>query len=245
VTQRKARQKTSLQRRVGLALPVRITSWDEKRKPHIELGCTYDVSNGGVRLGGLRNHLRVGDIVLLERGRNKIHCRVVWSGPQDGVAGQMGLQALETGRSLWEAELREAENSYELVAKTNLPGAGDGKRRAPRYEQDAQAEMARVSNNKWEEEEAPQFDGQLVNISHLGCQLRTSQTLVPGMRVRVVLNFQDFAVHVRGTVRHADLRQSTVGVEFSQIRRGDRRVLRYFLMGLAQSAEEKSATAGA
>jgi len=244
VNQHKTRHKISLQRRVGLALPVRITSWDEKRKPRVEMGCTYDVSNGGVRLGGLRNHLRVGDIVLLERGRNKMHCRVVWSGPQSGVDGQMGLQGLEAGRSLWEAELREAENSYELVGKNNLPGSGEGKRRAPRYEQEARADLARLSN-KWEDEETPQFDGQLVNISHLGCQLRTTQTLMPGTRVRVALNFQDFTVHVRGIVRHADMKNGTVGVEFSQIRRGDRRVLRYFLMGLAQSAEEKLVPAGA
>lgn len=240
MNQRTTRKITCLQRRVGLALPVRVTSWDEKRKPRVEMACTYDVSAGGVRLGGLRHKLRVGDIVLLERGRNKMHCRVVWAA-QSGVGGQMGLQGVELGKSFWEAELKDAESSFELVAKQNLYPV-DGKRRASRYEQEAAANVARLSA-KWEEEpDTPRVEGQLLNISMLGCQLRTSHLLVEGTKVRIVLNFEQFSIQVRGVVRHSDIKQAVVGIEFSQIRRGDRRLLQHFLMQL--SATEQVAAVG-
>src|SRR3977135_3385204 len=94
-------------KRVQLAIPLRVVTWDAQKRPQLDMACTLDVSLRGARLYGVRPALRVGEVVTVERGRNKFFCRVIWIGAADSEQkGQIGVQAVESGKSLWEMEVR-------------------------------------------------------------------------------------------------------------------------------------------
>src|SRR4030088_2430061 len=63
-------------KRVQLAIPLRVVTWDAQKRPQLDMACTLDVSLRGARLYGVRPTLRVGEVVTVERGRNKFFCRV-------------------------------------------------------------------------------------------------------------------------------------------------------------------------
>src|ERR1700690_1074175 len=122
-------------RRVHVALPVRITYWDKDKKPGLEMACTYDISSHGARISSLRCIKETGEIVAVERGRNKAFCRVVWIGePNSELKGQIGLQCVESERAMFEGELRDRGSPYQPILRdTTLrrgsPSADKGNRR--------------------------------------------------------------------------------------------------------------------
>ena len=67
-------------KRIQLALPIRVTYWDDTQKPCLEIACTYDISEHGARVTGLRCVKEAGEVIAIERGKNKAFCRVVWVG---------------------------------------------------------------------------------------------------------------------------------------------------------------------
>jgi len=62
---------------VHLALPVR-WSFVDRERGGAEAACTYDIHPRGARLVGGRD-VNVGDLLMVERGRNKAICQVVWA----------------------------------------------------------------------------------------------------------------------------------------------------------------------
>jgi hypothetical protein len=40
-------------KRIHVALPIRVTYWDNDKKPGLEMSCTYDISENGARIGNL------------------------------------------------------------------------------------------------------------------------------------------------------------------------------------------------
>lgn len=88
-------------KRVHVALPIRVTYWDSENRPRLEMACTYDISPHGARIMGLRGVKSVGEIVALERGRAKSFWRVVWIGEANSeVRGQVGLQCIEADKTM-------------------------------------------------------------------------------------------------------------------------------------------------
>ena len=51
--------------------------------------------------------VNVGDLVMVERGRNKAICQVMWAGdPASALRGQFTVQCVD-GRTPWDEELRQ------------------------------------------------------------------------------------------------------------------------------------------
>jgi hypothetical protein len=222
-------------KRIHLALPIRITYWDHENRPALELGCTYDISARGARVSGIRSIKKVGEIVAIERGRNKVFCRVAWIGePNSELRGQMGIESVELDRTLWDAELRDMEEIYDPIKielgtfRANSTGGGN-RRRLQRFEIEGLAELLNDGSNA---------QGGLINISELGCLVSTPKILEPGTELKLVLNVTDYELSVKGRVRHA-ARLGT-GIEFREIRKGDRQVLSFLLRKLAEQQMEKS-----
>jgi hypothetical protein len=69
---------------VHLALPVRWSRIGKDGRGTTEMACTYDIHPRGARLLSARE-VSVGDLVLVERGRNKTICQVVWAGASDSA----------------------------------------------------------------------------------------------------------------------------------------------------------------
>ena len=80
---------------VHLALPVRWTLMGKQGRNTQEIACTYDIHPQGARLVSSRD-LSVGDLVMMERGRNKAICQVVWSA--DPASPLRGLPAHPASR---------------------------------------------------------------------------------------------------------------------------------------------------
>ena len=228
-----------LDKRIHVALPVRVTYWDHENKPCLELACTYDISARGARVTGLRCVKREGDIIAVERGRNRAFCRVVWIGePNSELRGQVGLQCVESDRVMWEAELRDMEEVYDPIQREgglyrlNSTGGSQlgSRRRHPRFDIEGIAELLK------HEHTAPHAEAVLKDLSELGCRVAAKSLLVPGTDLKVVLNVANYDLAVRGRVRLAapDFR---MGIEFREIRKGDREILQFLLRKLAEKEQ--------
>jgi PilZ domain len=229
-----------LDRRIHVALPIRVTYWDEQARPHVEMACTYDISPHGARVMGLRGAKREGDIVAVERGRSKAFCRVVWIGPDDSeLSGQTGLQCIESEKNIWEAELRQMEEVYEPILRnssllSSVPVSAGGigsRRRTPRFPIEGLAQLLTINGSAT----AP-LEGPLRNIGEMGCLITTRSALMPGTKLKLVLNVASYDLALRGRVRHGTTDSGT-GIEFNEIRKGDRSILQHILRRLAEQQQ--------
>ena len=231
-----------LDKRIHVALPIRVTYWDHENKPGLELACTYDISASGARVTGLRCVKETGEIIAVERGRSKAYCRVVWIGePNSELCGQVGIQCVESDRIMWEAELRNMEEIYDpiqgevgLYRLNSSGGSHNGnRRRYPRFNIEGVAELLK------RDPVAHHVEAVLKDLSELGCLVTTRNVLVPGTDVKLVLNVANYDLAVRGRVRHATTMNFRAGIEFREIRKGDRQILQFLLRKLAEQEQER------
>lgn len=229
-----------IDKRIHVALPIRVTYWDGDNKPCLEMACTYDISSRGARVTGLRCVKGTGEILAVERGRNKAFCRVVWVGePNSELHGQIGIQCVESERMMWEAELRDMEEVYDPIRRdTVFPrsssnGVPNGnRRRHQRFDIEGLAELLKRGST------ATHSEGGLKNLSELGCLVTTKQALLPGTDLKLVLNVANYDLSVKGQVKHSALDMG-LGIEFREIRKGDRQILQFLLRKLSEQQEQQ------
>jgi hypothetical protein len=215
---------------IHLALPVRLTHMQNGGRGGQELACTYDIHPRGARLLSFRD-VKVGDMITVERGRHKSVCQVVWTAdPDSALRGQFTVEFMEGTRTPWEEELRQGEEHYlpilvdGLNQKSGIVPLRRGeknRRRKPRFQIEGQADVAEIGGKS-------RVEGRLEQISELGCLISASELLAPGTGLRLVLNMCDVSVALRGQVRCTNENRA-MGVEFEEIRQGDRPLLNYVL----------------
>lgn len=228
------------EKRIHVALPVRVTFFDDDTKPRLEMACTYDISAHGARVTGLRCVKEAGQILVVERGRSRAYCRVVWIGEASSpLHGQVGIQCVEAEKTLWAAELRDMEQIYDPVApNTNLQrlgapaGAANNRRRFERFATKGVAEILQKGPG------ATRLEGELKDVSEVGCLVSTNSLVLPGTDLKLVVKVANYDLSFKGQVKHAAV-DVGLGIEFREIRKGDRAVLQYLLRKLA--ADEKAA----
>jgi hypothetical protein len=221
-------------KRIHVALPIRVTYWDGESKPGLEMACTYDISEQGARVTGLRCVKGVGEIVAVERGRNKSFCRVVWIGEANSeLQGQIGIQSVESDRTLWETELRDMEEAYDpILIDGNLKRAGtfashERRRRRERYALEGLAELMKQGPN------GVHAKADLRNMSEIGCLVSSRHVVLPGTELKVALSVGDYELALKGQVRHGD-QNAGLGIEFREIRKGERQILQFLMRKLAE-----------
>ncbi len=236
-------------KRIHVALPIRITCWDAENRPRLQMACTFDISPHGARISGLRGIQEAGEIVAVERGKTRTYCRVAWIGEDNSeLRGQIGLECIESEKQMWEAELAQMQESYEplVIGQQSTPRSYTGpqmQRRTPRFPISGTAELLRLAS-----EQALGLEAPIKNIGRNGCLVGAQALLVPGTNLRLVLNVGGYDLTVKGEVRHAAV-NAGLGIEFLEIRKGDRPVLQYILRKLAKESpdigtEEAKAAAG-
>jgi hypothetical protein len=220
-------------KRIHAALPVRITCWDGEIKPVLEMACTYDISARGARVTGVRCVREIGEILAVERGRIKALCRVVWIGePNSEVQGQIGIECVESDRTLWEVELQDMEETYDpILLDGGLKRAGtfashERRRRRERYALEGFAELIK------QDAKGLHIKAALMNMSEIGCLVSTKDILLPGTELKLVLTVGDYEMALKGQVRHGD--QQGLGIEFHEIRKGERQILQFLMRKLAE-----------
>ena len=220
-------------KRVHVALPIRITYWDQDNKPGLEMACTYDISASGARISKLSAINKEGEIVAVERGRNKAYCRVVWVGDDKSkLHGQIGLQCVEPDRNIWEQELRDMDEVYEKVdakalpVKSYVPG---NRRRGERVEVEGKAEIVKSESIAFNNVQ----HAELKDLSEIGCLVKTKEVLLPGTDIKLILKVANYDLALKGKVKHSAL-DVGVGIEFAQVRKSDRQTLKFLLEKLKE-----------
>jgi len=229
------------EKRVHVAIPIRVSYWDGAVRSAQELACTYDIDMQGARVAGLRNVREVGEIVTVERGRNKALFRVSWIGnPESELRGQFGIECIEEDKVPWLAELQEMEEIYNPITQRSFkftsrlsPMAGANRRRAPRY---AAAGIADVFKNRG----CTPMRADIRNLSERGCLLDVPKPVLPGSEVHLNLPVLDCELTIQGQVRFTAHNLGS-GIEFRQIRQGDRPLLHLLLRQLAEHTRELDA----
>jgi PilZ domain len=221
---------------VHLALPVRWSPVGPEGRGMTEMACTYDIHPHGARLLSARP-LNIGDLVMVERGRNKAICQVVWAGhPASSLRGQFSVQCVE-GRTPWEDELRQMEEQYQpVILDGRPPGSARGfghsdanRRRRPRFFAEGDAEVI---------DGVQRVTGEVQQLSECGARIAATEMLRPGTNFRLMLNVLDVRVALKAQVKYL-VDNLGMGVEFQEIRRGDRPLLSYVLSKLrARKVEE-------
>ncbi len=224
---------------IHLALPVRLTHTANGGRGGLEMACTYDIHPRGARLLSCRD-VKVGDLITVERGRNKSVCQVVWTAdPDSALRGQFTVECVEGSRIPWEEELRQMEEQYMPVIpdgpNRKPPTAAFGRgeqngRRRPRFQVEGGADLAEIGGRS-------RVEGRLEQISEFGCLISAGDLLAPGTGLRLVLNMCDVSVALRGHVR-CTAQNRAMGVEFQEIRQGDRPLLDYVLNQLKKRPTE-------
>ncbi len=210
---------------VHLALPVRWSLVGQEGRGPAEMACTYDIHPHGARLVSVRE-VNVGDLVMVERGRNKTVCQVVWAADSASpLRGQFTVQCVE-GKTPWDEELRQMEEQYQPVILDGLQRRPAGfsrpetnRRRRPRFYVDGQAEVV---------DGVQRAEGQVQQISEYGARISASEILRPGTDFRLMLNVFEVSVTLKARVKYL-VNNLGMGVEFQEIRRGDRPLLSYVL----------------
>jgi hypothetical protein len=229
-----------IEKLIHLALPVRLTHMRDGERSAPEMVCTYDIHPRGARLRSSRD-VKVGDWIIIERGRTKTVCHVIWTAdPDSELQGQFTVQCVEGSKIPWEEELRQMEEQYLPVngAAAKKPPvaetfrlAGKNRRRWPRYPVQGSADFSEIGGRLTTE-------GRLEEISEYGCLVRTGNLITPGSGLRLVLSLCDLSVALRGQVRYATAATRAMGVAFESIRQGDRPLLDYVLERLKKPRAE-------
>jgi hypothetical protein len=216
-----------LEKLIHLALPVRLTHMSNGRV--LEMACTYDIHPRGARLLSA-SRVNVGDMLTIERGRHRCLCQVVWTAdPNSTLRGQFTVQTVDGGKVPWEEELRQMEEQYlpvdpekKLVRYESGHRRGDqNRRRKPRFAVEGGAEVAEIGGKTL-------LDGRLAQLSESGCIIAAPALLVPGTGLSMVLSVHDVTVALKGQVKYKTEKVG-MGVEFHEIRQGDRPLLNYVL----------------
>ena len=232
------REGAPVEKLIHLALPVRLTHMQNGGRSGPELACTYDIHPRGARLLSCRD-VKVGALVTVERGRHKSICQVVWTADAgSALRGQFTVECVDGGRTPWEEELRQMEEQYLPVIPAGSNGKpamnafvrGENRRRRPRFQVEGGANLAEIGGRS-------RVKGRLEQLSEYGCLVSAGDLLTPGAELRLVLNLCDVSVALRGQVRYTTEKRA-MGLEFHEIRQGDRPLLDYVLSRLKQPRTE-------
>jgi hypothetical protein len=146
---------------------------------------------------------------------------------------------MDGGRLPWEDELRQMQEQYlpvdsEGVLKalgSQRPKADGNRRRSPRFQVEGDADLAEIGGRSG-------LGGRLEQISEHGCLINACDLIAPGTGLKIVLNIYDVSLALKGNVKHAG-ENRMMGIEFHEIRQGDRPLLDYVLRQLKKPRREK------
>ncbi len=111
--------------RTKAVIPVRVKGKNSAGKPFEDLVHTLDVTPDGVRLGSVRQELKVLDEITIFYRKRRIQFRVIWTKKLEGTSEfQVGLEAVTQDREAWGlnfADYKRQLASQPAVAKLLMP----------------------------------------------------------------------------------------------------------------------------
>ncbi len=173
--------------RKAAAVPVRIFGTDREGKVFSENVSTIDISQHGVKLGGVRASLKLDEIVGLTCGKNKVHFRVKWVGaPGTTAEGTVGLLNLNPEKPLWDFHLPQTAIDSFVAQRTT------DRRRWPRVKCSVSVEL-RIPGK-------PVIWGKASDLSQGGCFIEMAIPLPRETKCNIALWLGETKLPLEGQV---------------------------------------------
>ena len=221
------------ERRIPIALPVRIWGVDADGITFLRSGWTLDVSRRGVRLDAVDWLHEAGKPIGIQHGKREKQFQVAWLGQSDTPRfGQAGLRGDAVDNHIWGAALpsetsRDPRQQAPPAASSGpLPllasaWTGDEKRQSMRH---------RGGGNVLVSLNGSRFPaaGFLLDISLSGCYVEMDTPMPEQSRVNLVISAMESEIRLQGIVRlwHNFM---GMGVEFTDVTPEVRTQLERFL----------------
>jgi hypothetical protein len=228
--------------RVEVSLDVKVWGLDLYGKPFVQHARTINATSVGARLIGI-DCVREGEVISLQHGELQSRCKVVWVGRDAAKARQIGIQCVDSGKTLFGASLPKPAKLS--AASTSATGARAGapppvarsimqdtpgtRRSQERFHCTGGVEMRR-------NEGAPPIFGNLSDISLTGCYVETVSSLPVGTELLFMLRMRDKVVRGRAQVKTSH-HAVGVGLVFQHMSKEDQQTLE-FLVGTLTGAQE-------
>src|SRR5437762_1438837 len=68
---------------------------------------TLDITSTGAKIGAVREYIQPGSVLLIQYGRNRAQCRLIWSRQVGPKEIQIGVEFLKNDPRFWKLELDE------------------------------------------------------------------------------------------------------------------------------------------
>lgn len=218
-----------LQPRVKGILPVRIWGADQEGKPFAEHVCTFDISNKGVSLAGVRTALSPGDTVGVQYHNRQARFRVAWVAPANvGSGNHVGLECLQPEKELWPVTMptEEPDPFVQSGRHREEPSPQASRRAHTRFPVSGKVYVKKQGSG----------DGQwakLSDISLTGCYLQTRQPLDVGRSVSLSIKIAHNEFKATAIVRSC-YPGMAMGMEFTFLSNTDRHTLQRLMAHLRE-----------
>jgi hypothetical protein len=130
---------------------------------------------------------------------------------------------------MWPAELKAMQDVFDSLTweePEKIKEKGADKRRQHRFSVTGIADVELPGKGKLSQKAA------VKDLSEMGCLLQTKEALKPGASIKLTLKIGDCELTLKGLVRRS--LNAGFGIEFSEIRKGDRQMLKHALQKLAE-----------
>ena len=201
-----------------------LVTWADSGRPTRQNAYTLDVSRKGARLAGVTGLTDPGQLIAVRRKTSEARFRVVWIGqPRTPQEGQIGVECVDPDKIIWDVDFANVHEDFEDLGPAKPAAALALKSSSAVGSKAAELPcpgMARVWTEGLDFEDV---EARLTTIDWSGCRL-DGDGLPFDRPLLLQLSIGETQLTVKGKRCRND-QASTVRIEFTQIRRGDRHLL--------------------
>jgi hypothetical protein len=215
-------------------IPVRIFGTDAEGQMFSESVYSFDISNNGARLDGVKARLKPGEVIGVSQGQKKSRFCIQWVG-QLGTptANQVGLVNVTKDKSIWDAPLApKGPDSY-----AEPEPVGDRRKAPDRRQVSDRRDNARlkceISVQLQPSGQSAPIWGKAVDISNGGCFIEMPIPLQKGTKLSIGIWIKENKLQANGRVVNSRPGFG-IGVQFTEMSDTDTAQLKSFLKSITQ-----------
>jgi hypothetical protein len=218
-----------------IRIPVRIFGTDAHGQVFSENVFSFDISQQGARLEGVKTRLKAGEVIGLSQGKNKGRYTVQWVGqPGTEVANQIGLVNVTPDKNIWDSPLPSAGvDSFIQAPRANSDRRPVPDRRLASDRRNAARLKCEISVQLQPSGQSAPIWGKAVDISMGGCFIEMPIPLQKGTKLAIGIWIKENKLHASGRVV-SSRPGFGIGVQFAEMSQLDAAQLRDFLRSITQ-----------
>ena len=222
--------------RIHAALVVSVT-WVDSEQRTKQTAYTIDVSRSGARLAGVRGIESAGLLVAIRRKASEAQFRVIWIGkPKTPQEGQVGVKCVDPDRIIWDVDFnKEHEDFVPIGTAIGIPTY---MAKSPDTATNSAVYGCQGTVLVWSEGSLSGVGCRLTAIGLSGCGIENTGDLPSSSHLLLQVEVEETQLTFKG-IRHEWNAVSGAWIEFTHIRRGDRRSLEALIICLSRRKEEE------